>query len=260
MKKNILYINLILSFLYLSSTAMAQNQNTNSDILYLKNGSILRGSIERFSAQGDTIYFRNRNGTDMKILEIMVKKMVQYEQGNPTIAKPYEFREQGLWGALTANMMLGRTTTENTPTLGTGLTGVIGWRQNRWQNWGIGASYDQYYLGNGNSSMLGIFAEWRGILRASQNSEVFTLSGGWGFPLNGVENTDWGNTNNKNVSGGLYFHPSIGWRLGASGRYNFMFDVGVRFQNATFRTQNTWISRDYHVWYRRSVIRLGILF
>lgn len=264
--KNKITIALIIFLLIENKNLLAQNNlpngevSQNMDVLYLKNGSVLRGTLQRYSPKGDTLYFLNRNGLSMAVSENIIKKIVQYDAQVLHYEKPYLFREKGIWGAITVNGMLGRTGSDNSPTLGTGITGVIGWRENRWQNWGIGVSYDQYYIGSGNSAMLATFAEWRGMLRASRVSEVFSVSAGWGVPLSEVPNTGWAVSDNKNVSGGFYFHPAIGWRIGASSRYNFIFDVGVRFQNAIYRSENTWLSRDYHVLHRRSVVRLGILF
>lgn len=265
MKNKIVIALMFLLFLE-NKNLLAQNNlpngetPQNADVLYLKNGSVLRGTIQRYSAQGDTLYFLNRNGLSMKLPENLIKKVIQYDAQKPHSEKPYLFKERGIWGAININSMFGSVGNNNSPAIGSGFMGVIGWRENRWQNWGIGLSYDQYYIGSGNSAMLAAFAEWRGILRAARVSEVFSMSAGWGVPLSEVPNKGWTISDNKNVSGGFYFHPAIGWRIGASRNYNFIFDVGVRFQNAIYRSENNWLSRDYHVLYRRGVLRLGILF
>ena len=167
------------------------------------------------------------------------------------IERPYDFKERGIYDALSFNVNLGRSSGAH---LGYGFQNVLGYQFNRLVGSGIGVGYDGYYLSNGESNVVSIFAEYRGYLSKKNVSEYWTFAAGYGMPtaVKGETLTD--------LHGSYMVQPTIGFRFGASSRYNFFADLGFRLQQVRYEDNNTWSSNHYTVTYRRWVLRGGILF
>ena len=113
---------------------------------------------------------------------------------------------------------------------------------------------NSYYFSHGESNVLSIFGEYRGYLSKRNTSEYWTLAAGFGQPLKNK------NENLTNFKGGFMVQPTVGWRFGASRRYNFFADLGFRLQQVQYQSNNTWSENHYKVTYRRWILRGGILF
>ena len=139
-------------------------------------------------------------------------------------------------------------------TTAAGIQNVVGFQFNRWAGGGIGMGLNSYYFLYGASNVLSVFGEYRGYLSKRNTSEYWTFAAGFGQPLkNKTENL-------TNLKGGFMIQPTIGWRFGASRRYNFFADLGFRLQQVQYESNNTWSENHYKVTYRRWILRGGILF
>jgi hypothetical protein len=242
------------TFLLLYAVQLKAQQNDFSDKVYLKNGSLIVGKIIKY-APNDTLKVQMTNGQIVPFGHDQVKKIVMFdaEKGKSFRAeKPYNFREQGVYDALSVSVNLGRGT--NQTHRGIGIQNVVGYQFNRLLGTGIGVGYDSYYLKNGASDVLSVFGEYRGYLGKRNTSEYWTLAAGFGQPID--SKTD----NFTNLKGSFMVQPTVGFRFGASSRYNFFADLGFRLQQIRFQNNNTWSENQYTVTYRRWILRGGILF
>jgi hypothetical protein len=241
------------AFFFLFVAQLKAQQNDFSDKVYLKNGSFLVCKIMRY-LPNDTVTVQMSNGQIVQFLPIQIKKVVMFDvqQGKAYLAeKPYEFKERGLYDALSFAFNLGRSTQQTHQ--GFGFQNVVGYQFNRLVGTGVGVGYDSYYLSNGESNVLSVFGEYRGYLSKRNTSEYWTLAAGYGHLLaNKTENY-------TNLKGSFMVQPTIGFRFGASKRYNFFTDLGFRMQQIRFQN-NSWAENHYTVTYRRWILRGGILF
>lgn len=243
----------IVSFLLLYAAHIKAQQPTFSDRVYLKNGSVMVGKILYYQPN-DTLQMQLESALIIRFAPSEVKKvkMTELSQGKTSrLERPYNFKERGMYDALSFNVNLGRS---NRSHLGFGFQNVVGYQFNRLVGSGLGIAYDAYYLNNGESNVVSVFGEYRGYLSKRNTSEYWTFAAGYGHPL-GIKND-----NLTNLKGSFMLQPTIGWRFGASSRYNFFADLGFRLQQVRYESNNTWAENHYTVTYRRWVLRGGILF
>lgn len=243
----------IVSFLLLYAAHIKAQQNEFSDKVYLKNGSLIVCKIV-FYQPNDTVQVQVASGQIVRFAPQQVRKikMSPSAEGKTSrVERPYNFEERGLYDALSFNVNLGRSTVSH---LGFGFQNVIGYQFNRLVGTGLGIGYDAYYLNNGESNVLSVFGEYRGYLSKRNTAEYWTFAAGYGQPMGNKDD------NLTNLKGSFMLQPTIGYRFGASSRYNFFADLGFRLQQVRYESNNTWAENHYTVTYRRWVLRGGILF
>ncbi len=243
----------IISFLFLSATHLKAQQNEFSDKVYLKNGSRITGKII-FYQPNDTVQMQIASGQIVRFAPQQVQKIKMAELAESKtnrVIKPYNFEERGMYDALSFDVNFGRSARAH---LGVGFQNVVGYQFNRLVGTGLGIGYDSYYLGNGESDVVSVFGEYRGYLGKRNTAEYWTFAAGYGHPL-GIKND-----NLTNLKGSFMMQPTIGYRFGASHRYNFFMDLGFRLQQVRYESNNTWANNHYTVTYRRWILRGGILF
>ncbi len=243
----------IVTFLLLYAAHIKAQQNEFSDKVYLKNGSRVVGKI-LFYQPNDTVQMQVVSGQIVRFAPQQVQKIKMAalaDSKTSRIERPYNFEERGMYNALSFNVNLGRS---NMSHLGFGFQNVVGYQFNRLVGSGLGIGYDAYYLNNGESNVLSIFGEYRGYMNKRHTAEYWTFAAGYGHPM-GIKND-----NLTNLKGSYMLQPTIGYRFGASSRYNFFMDLGFRLQQVRYESNNTWSENHYTVAYRRWVLRGGILF
>ncbi len=244
----------ITAFLLLYAAQLKAQQNDFSDKVYLKNGSLIVGKIIQY-APNDTLKVQIGSGQIVPFGHDQVKKIVMFsalKDKSFRTEKPYEFKEQGLYDALSLSGNFGRNAIRTQR--GIGIQNVVGYQFNRLVGTGIGVGYDSYYLNNGESNVVSVFGEYRGYLGKRNTSEYWTLAAGFGQPIDSKSD------NFTNLKGSFMVQPTVGFRFGASRRYNFFADLGFRLQQIRFQNNNTWSESAYTVTYRRWILRGGILF
>ena len=246
-------ILIVFTFLFLSAAHLKAQQNDFSDKVYLKNGSRIVGKIIYYQPD-DTVQVQVTSGQIMRFAPQQVQKIRMTESADSKTSrtvKPYNFKERGMYDALSFDVNFGRSTQSH---IGVGFQNVVGYQFNRLVGSGLGVGYDSYYLKNGQSDVVSVFGEYRGYLGKRNTSEYWTLAAGYGHPL-GIKND-----NLTNLKGSFMLQPTIGYRFGASHRYNFFLDLGFRLQQVRYESNNTWSENRYTVTYRRWILRGGILF
>ena len=250
MYQYILKIALFLLLLLSGDHLLAQKKGV--DRVYLRSGDRLSGTVLHY---GDTLHLRLLSGQDMYLLRSNVKKVYM---GSQKSQQPYEFKEKGWFNTVAVAANFGRVPYVygggSSPTLGYNLQTTFGYQFDRRLGVGIGMAYSDYYLLDATSPVAAIYAEARTYLSRRTRAEYFALSAGYGHPM--LKSSD----GFDSAKGGLWLQPTFGWRLGASARYNFFFDMGLNFQNIHLVDNNEWAKNNYSVWYRRTILRGGIVF
>lgn len=248
-----IYVFAITSFLLLYAAQIKAQQNDYADKVYLINGSIIKGKIIYYQPN-DTLQMQMSSGLIGRFFPNQIRKVVMHdiaEAKTARVEKPYNFRERGLYDALSFSINLGRSSQTHQ---GIGFQNVVGYQFNQFVGSGIGVGYDSYYVSNGESNVLSVFGEYRGYLSKRNTSEYWTFAAGYGQPSH-IKNDYL-----TNLKGSFMVQPTIGFRFGASNRYNFFADLGFRLQQIRFENNNEWSQNHYTVTYRRWILRGGILF
>ena len=119
---------------------------------------------------------------------------------------------------------------------------------------GMGVGIDFYNVNLG--TIVPVYGEVRGYLRAKNVSPYYQLAGGYGFPIVNE------NSNFSDKKGGYYLAPTLGIRFGGSADENFTIGLGLQWQKAKYKTDfGDGISgiEDTYT-FRRFNLKLGMLF
>jgi hypothetical protein len=257
--KTITLISIFLLFFINKSSAQIVTPSEGfTDCIVYKNGSVVYGKIINY-VPTDTLRFQLANGQIMVCPPSIIRRVTMAKPkvdkiNEPKIAKPYAFREHGLYGSAAFMMNFGRNKLARTTSTGVGVNASFGYLFRRQIGVGGGLGIDSYYLKDGDADVKSVFGEVRGYLSKRNTAEFFTLAVGYGQPKTNDNQTI------TDRSGGLLVQPTIGLRLGASARYNFFVELGARFQKVHYSYSDQWIKNEYSITYQRWILRGGILF
>jgi hypothetical protein len=249
-----IYLFAFTSFLLLYAAQLKAQQNVYADKVYLKNGSVFVCKIIYYQPN-DTLKVEIASGQIAQFLPTQIRKIVMADivkAKNYKVEKPYNFKERGLYDALSFALNVGRNS--GGARQGVGIQNVMGYQFNRLVGSGIGVGYDTYYLLYGESNVLSVFGEYRGYMSHQNTSKYWTFAAGYGQPLS-IKNDYL-----TNLKGSFMVQPTIGFRFGAAHHCNFFADLGFHIQQVRYENNSTWSENHYTVTYRRWILRGGILF
>ena len=194
------------------------------DIIHLHSGSVWKGTILSWETDG-VVILETLNGTQIKIPEPTIRKVRQKVYSETYGARPYTFKETGLYHTVGVGLSKG----EWAP--GISATYAIGYRFNRWIGVGIGSGYENFEVDEG-MKVIPVFAEARGFLTRTKVAPYYSVRAGYGFALKTVE---W---NISRAEGGFLFNPEVGVRFGGGAPVSFYTGMGIHLQRATY--EYTW--------------------
>lgn len=196
-------------------------QNNMEDVVYLKNGSIIRGIIiEQVPNQSIKIQTKDRNVFVFKYDEIekMTKENLPADNSN-NISKVTDFKKSGFINLTEINyspgigeVKVGNYTVKNDD-YSFGFRTVNGYQLNEHLSLGIGVGIDKYK----NTTLLPITFDARATILKGKVSPVFTANVGYAVGLN-------------DVKGGLVINPQIGIKTYISKNVAYLFNVGFKWQ------------------------------
>ncbi|MFN0013407.1 MAG: hypothetical protein ACKVU2_02565 [Saprospiraceae bacterium] len=238
---------------HLSAQEAAPAPPPCQDVLYLNEGSQLRGQITATKDDGQTLVFRIWSGVEMDVPKAKVKRIVQRCSGYK-ITRPYDFKEKGWYHHTRGGFLIGASYFGESST-GIQLHHSSGWMFNRLTGVGLGVGVDHFGTNSNDVATYPIFAEFRSYLTARRIAPFVTINGGWAFA--GNKDSDFGTE--QTWSGGWMGQANVGYRIGN----NFTISMGVRFQ-AKERdwTTTTWRGSETgtdHILHKRFVLGMGIV-
>ena len=239
------------------------------DVIKLRGGVEFRGKIIKYlhnqfvTLQTPDGQVHNFNAKDVK--KITQERIDQFGESHRE-SRPYAFQEEGRYFAFYAGLIGGTAAGPGVTdrVMGNEISLVIGHQFNRWIGMGLGVGASYFYPGAGEG-VYPLFVEARGYLNQLKIAPYYSVSAGYGFAF---KNED---RNIMSAEGGPMFHPAIGFRFGAAPKINFVMDIGVKFQNATYMRDTRgwgwggWIPEEpnfttHHMYYKRLEIRAGMVF
>jgi len=220
------------------------------DVVYLLNGSILRGKIVDWKF-GQELKMVILGGMEISIPNDDIDKVRQELIGDIGVRRgrrAFKFKEKGMYNLLSVNMPMGSE-------LGIGVTYSIGHRFNRWISAGAGFGYQDFEV-NWGAQVIPVFLEGRGYLSSKRIAPYYSMRAGLGFPIKNE------NYNVVSTNPGLLLNPEIGYRFGGN-EVHFYLGVGYHMQKAEYTVEPQWwesrIDVD-HLTYKRLDLKFGIDF
>jgi hypothetical protein len=230
---------------------LAIAQKATEDVLYLKNGWILRGKITSVPADSLVkIQTRDQNLFVFSRPEIskMQQEPFQYK-GNQSI-----FYQRRGFGHYTE---LGSIIAKNS-TAGSAFTFqmVNGYQFSPWVFTGLGIGLDSYRT----QSLLPLFGSYRGdLVHQGGLIPFYFVDGGYAFNLSGEGNSSGLATRYR---GGTLFAAGAGTKILLSHHAGLLMSVGYRSQRTSFEQELSGVGGNFktEMNYRRVVLRIGFTF
>jgi len=222
------------------------------DVLYLRDGSVLRGQIIATKHDGVVFVFRAWGGAEMDIPRPDVLRIAQRCKHDG--ARTYDFRETSWYHHSRLGLLIGQTYYGDNRA-GPQIQHSSGRMFSRLLGVGLGAGID-VFDGQGNiPTTYPIFAEMRGYLLPQRITPFYALAGGWGFSGKNRFN-DWGW--NETWRGGWMAQATVGYRIGN----NFTVQAGFRLQHIRREWSSNWWGADSstdRILHKRLTVGVGLL-
>lgn len=277
----------LLALFMSTSFALAQEaEKPMEDVVYLKNGWILRGTIlEMVPDSSVTIKTWARNVFVFEMKEVQkIAKEERPVRKRPTTSpgvnypryvrkmkpkKPTQFKEPGYSAAVDAGFLFGRNSW-GAPSIRTTIQTTHGYKffPQLTVSGGIGVdsynfnTFNDFNFTTLNATIVPVFVELRGdLLKESKATPFYYAQAGNGFSWL----VDKGAFDS--YQGGLYSHFGFGFHFYSGGKLSYTVDMGYKMQffNASWREFDPWgnpdpiqVSQSGSM--RRVVLKTGIMF
>lgn len=248
------FLPALLAFLFLGLQVSAQQPAIGNDILYLKDGSIIKGTIMEYIVDSH-VRIQTAEG---KVHEFPYD---QISKKRVRAAKHVEVKPRGYYNETSVGLLIGRSIWWQ-PAQAT-IQMVNGYQINRRVMTGFGVGVEWFY---GNSYMP-LFFEGRYNLRTKAFSPFVVANAGYNAPfLNDNNTNNWGG--GAGHKGGLMGSVRVGIRNFPKKDFGYSLSFGYRFQQLRRDFMSSWHNGD--VWVEHPVteltrmnrveMRIGILF
>ena len=215
--KNLIQNVVLLLFVLLNN--FSYGQNNMEDVVYLKNGSIIRGIIiEQVPNQSIKIQTKDRNVFVFKYDEIekMTKENLPVNNSNNN-SKVTDFKKNGFINISEINYSFGNGGETmygvKNDEYYLGFRSVNGYKFNEHFSLGAGIGIEKYK----GSILMPITFDARATILKGKVSPVFTANFGYAVGL-------------ADVKGGLVINPQIGIKTNISKNVAYLFNVGYKWQ------------------------------
>jgi len=251
--RNILII-LIISLLQSIAFSQETTPVKSKDLVYLKDGSTLRGTIiEQVPNQYLKIGIVGGTVVELNMSEV---KRIKADKSNYVFNPDgSNSKFKGFYTGYNVQAMLGQageSEFEQRLVVGAGIQYSLGHQFNKYVSLGGGIGLQLYDRVFGD-----IFMQARGFLPKGKVSPTLAVDAGYGVPLvlSGIGN------NATRQKGGISMRPSIGLRIATRNRADILIDAGYQIQH--FESESNWgwgAINEFDVWYKRMSFRVGWLF
>ena len=241
-----IYLLLLLLCIFITTV---KAQRRMEDVLYLKNGSILRGKIVELDA--DTIKIEILGGS-MFVYPVSEARGITKEKPKLT------YKNTGYTFSLEAGALTGKTPSNQNFGASESITNftlqcVNGYQFRQELATGIGFGVDSYQ----NYVITPLYLRINGALFDKQISPMYIVDAGYGFYSNFLNDSSTGNS-----KGGVMVNPAVGLRIRLSRSSSFIVNAGYCYQTltkiTTFGAPGDGIREK--VTYKRLSIRAGFMF
>lgn len=239
-------------------------QGTLEDVVYLKNGSVIHGTIVE-QVPNVSIKIKTADGNLFVFRIEEVEKITKEEKPGAKAPRDREERQpRGGFGPDELKQRGYSATAELVTALGYndfgdkssfGMQVINGYQVNPYFNAGVGIGLNQHFSG---AAFMPVFLDLRGTFLRQRVSPFVGFAGGWAVALN--VNDD------EPDEGGLYLNPAFGVRFFVSRKTSLNLSAGLRYQEGTgYYTewdflQNEYVDRSERIHRNAFTLRFGVTF
>ncbi len=230
----------------LSASVVAQKPT--EDVLYLKNGWILRGKLLS-EPTADSVKIQTQEGNVFVFAKTEIQEVKQESAWKPTTI---HYKKRGYVHYTELGVMASKTNVNELGTTTSAFTfhTINGYKFQQFLYTGIGAGVDLY----ASQTFIPVFASIRGdFSRKGSLIPYYYLDGGWGF--NGTTNAP-----ETKQLGGIYVAAGAGLKILFTGNAGFLLSVGYYLQQTAIETQAAGTTTRRNLDYNRIAIRAGFSF
>lgn len=237
-----------------------QNEANTYKIVYLHDGSVLKGSILEPNTSTDGISIQILNGELLYIEHDHISKISEPKSRLQYIDHGRSVKPKGRYYALHFNLLSNYQlpAKDNVdPRVDLGMHFVMGHKFSEKAAVGLGVGIDKYP----NQALVPLFVDFRGAWDKGQKKVAlaYNLMLGYSFHTGLVSPT----SGNQKRYGGVMIYPNIGMRIARRKSSNLFVDLGYKFQFDKFEysTNNWWWGGEYfnteRRWYKSIALRFG---
>lgn len=222
------------------------------EVIYLKNGSVLRGDVLEQTQEEIKIKIAGGSVLVYKMSEVerIAKEEKKFKEKKQS--KDFTVQDTGYYHSVTFGLLPGQGEFGNFA-FGGSLHYVFGYQYKPIIGAGIGIGADSYIYSE-IRNVIPVYLEVRGYLKNQPFAPYYSLQAGYGFAL---VNDTW---NMTDATGGIMIHPKVGFRFPSRTNAAFTTEIGYLFQKASF-TFDDWQGRyQDDVNFRRISVRFGVIF
>jgi hypothetical protein len=245
-KKIMLRIALILcvTMLYVSEA----NSQKTVDVLYLRNGSIIRGTIT--DDKEEIVKIETCCGS----LLIFQKSDIEKTEQEVKIRKSNSVKEKGYLNFTSFGVILGSSSNEKRAPFSALME----------HNY----KFNQYFAAGGvigvemlNETVFPVAVNLKFILPLQTGNLFLGTSAGYSFSTEKPMSYDYGSNIIKSASGGIMANAELGYVLPVTENTAIFAAIGYRYNELNYKLQDWWIRDSTRtIYYNRVSIRLGISF
>jgi hypothetical protein len=203
------------------------------DVVYLKDGSIIRGQIME-QVPGESLRIRIMGGSEfvyrMDEVERIRKEesnLVQFSPKNLRKLRPISYRQPGLYQQIDGSLGFYQAQWGLASTVS--LHYKVLYNYNHWINVGLGMGLDPYESG----LITPVYAVFQGELMERKTAPHYFVNLGYGIGAA----RGW---NVEQLTGGLYVHAGLGWKINTRRRVDWIFHIGYKYQYTWQERQDWW--------------------
>lgn len=238
--------------IFFAFSLLSQSETSYKDLIVLKNGSKLYGSLIEYKVGGD-LKLRLENGSILTFNDESVSKVEIYNSSSK-FKRDYAFESNTFYNVFGIKIIPGSNIDTGSPRLGMGLEYGLVFRFNNYASLGGGVAAEYYNYGF-NEFFFPVYMDFMSFLKKSPVSPFLRLQAGYGLL----------HTNSDNIidkAGGLMLNPAFGFKLQGSYGINYTLDVNFKYQDAKFTYRGQWGNQIFNrdVSFQRLLLRFGIIF
>lgn len=248
---------ILILFLMIFNAGFLFAQKHLQDVVYLKNGSIVRGVITEFIPE-QSVKIETADGNTFVFGMADVEKITREEAPCRSRLRPAVISTKGFFNDTETGMLIGGGDTSKFSTAYS-LQNVSGYQVNRYLKIGAGAGIDHY--NDYSHTFIPVFGRISGDIVKYRVTPVYFVDAGYSFLIEKDEYSS--GIQEVRSKGGLMVHGGLGLKFYTATRVSFSILVGFKVQHSEREYAYSWNeSYIYHEGrvYRRNTFRVGICF
>ncbi|MBL7781339.1 MAG: hypothetical protein JNM22_08975 [Saprospiraceae bacterium] len=246
---------ILLLFASSAYASHAQDSLRCQDVVYMKGGSVFRGTISNYDLSG-TLTMTTWSGSKMEIPSNAVRRVIQdcKDRKQPKGERVYNFRERGWYHSTRVSALSG------TNNLGYSLQHSSGFQLNRFCGIGVGIGLENFAPDQLDPVIMPLFVETRCYLLPRHITPFLSAGAGYSFITKEENSFNWLGGTNADLDdwhGGWMAYGQAGYRIGN----HFIAFMGIRLQHLKYDWDSTpWggSGTDIHL-KKRIQIGIGLL-